>query len=32
MKVVGVRLLLSGIFKYSAAQPIQLKFTGKRFF
>ncbi len=32
MKVVGVRLLLFGIFKYSAAQPIQPKFTGKRFF
>lgn len=32
MKVVELRLLLSGIFKYSAAQPIQSKFTGKRFF
>lgn len=29
MKVVRLRLLLSGIFKYSAAQPIQPKFTDK---
>ena len=32
MKVVRLRLLLSGIFKYSAAQPIQPKFTDKRLF
>ena len=32
MKVVRLRLLLSGIFKCSAAQPIQPKFTDKRLF
>lgn len=32
MKGVELRLLLSGIFKYSAAQPIQPKFTDKWFF